>query len=111
MLTLPPDLLGRDFDFGAVTVTRDAIRRYAEMVGDAATLAAVDESKGPVVAPPTFCLTLHRGMRPEVTLPPGTFGVYGGHDLEFLRPIREGETYRIGARIADVYEKSGRTGV
>jgi len=63
-----------------------------------------------VEAPPTFCLTLRRGFTPELPLPPHLFGVYGGHDLEFHQPLRAGASYRITARIVDVYEKSGRSG-
>ena len=104
-LVIPDGLLGRVVDLGSVTVTAEMIADYARAVGDAATLA------GPLTeAPPTFCLALRRGMTPEIELPPRTFGVYGGHDLEFHQPIRAGETYRISGRIVDVYEKSGRSG-
>jgi len=109
VIQIPAELLGRDFDFGEAVVDAETIKRYAEMVGDAPTLAAIERG-GEIVAPPTFCLSLHHGMRPEVPLPEGMFGVYGGHDLEFLRPLRAGMTYRVGARLADVYEKNGRSG-
>jgi hydroxyacyl-ACP dehydratase HTD2-like protein with hotdog domain len=78
------------------------IANYAHAVGD--TPAVADE------APPTFCLSMRRGMTPEVTLPPDMFGVYGGHDLEFHHPIRAAEQYRISGKIADLYEKIGRSG-
>ena len=102
---LPDGLLGCEVDLGSVRVTGEMIAAYARAVGDDTTLAGPLEE-----APPTFCLALGLGMKPDVPLPPGLFGVYGGHDLEFHRPIRAGETYHIRARIVDVYEKSGRTG-
>jgi len=108
MIELPSGLLGRDFDFGSGRVTSEQIERYARTVGDRDTLARLARGEG--VAPPTFCLALHRGMRPEVELPPDCFGIYGGHDLDFLQPLRAGESYGVHARIADVYEKSGRSG-
>jgi hypothetical protein len=102
---IPHDLLGREIDLGEVTVTREMIASYVRSVGDDTSLAG-----SPDEAPPTFCLTLRRGMTPDIPLPPGTFGVYGGHDLEFLQPIRAGRRYLISARVVDVFEKSGRSG-
>jgi hypothetical protein len=102
---IPDGLLGRTVDLGTVHVTRAMIEEYARAVGDSETLAgALDE------APPTFCLTMRRGMTPEVALPHGTFGVYGGHDIELHQPIRAGVSYGVTGCIADVYEKSGRGG-
>lgn len=102
MLHIPESLLGREVELGCITVTAEMIASYAEAVGD--TPAVSGE------APPTFCLSMRRGMTPEVTLPSDMFGVYGGHDLEFHHPIRAGEQYRIAGKIADVYEKIGRSG-
>jgi hydroxyacyl-ACP dehydratase HTD2-like protein with hotdog domain len=102
ILHIPESQLGRQVELGRVTVTAEMIARYAEAVGD--TPAASGE------APPTFCLSMRRGMTPEVQLPADTFGVYGGHDLEFHQPIRAGVDYRITGKIAEVYEKMGRSG-
>lgn len=105
MIEIPAELLGREVDLGQVTVTAEMIAAYAAAVGDpCADTRAAEE------APPTFCLALRRGMTPEIPLPPELFGVYGGHDIEFHRSIWAGATYRIGGRIADVYEKIGRSG-
>jgi len=104
-IRIPHDLLGREVDLGEVTVTRDMIASYVRAVGDDTSLGGSLEE-----APPTFCLTLRRGLTPDIPLPPGTFGVYGGHDLEFLQPIRAGRRYRTSARVVDVFEKSGRSG-
>ena len=105
MIEIPAALLGREIDLGHVTVTTEMIAAYAAAVGEpSADGRAIEE------APPTFCLALRRGMTPAIPLPPELFGVYGGHDLEFHRPIRAGVTYRIRGRIADVYEKIGRSG-
>ena len=104
MIEIPAELLGREVELGTVTVTAEMIAAYAAAVGDPCADTAAEE------APPTFCLALRRGMTPEIALPPELFGVYGGHDLEFHRPIRAGVAYRISGRIADVYEKIGRSG-
>jgi hydroxyacyl-ACP dehydratase HTD2-like protein with hotdog domain len=102
MLHLPEGLLGREIELACATVTAEMIAGYAQAVGD--TPAASGE------APPTFCLSMRRGMTPEVRLPPDMFGVYGGHDLEFHQPIRAGEQYRVTGKIVEVYEKIGRSG-
>ena len=102
MLHVPGDLLGREVELACVTVTAEMIASYAHVVGD--TPATSGE------APPTFCLSMRRGMTPEVQLPPDMFGVYGGHDLEFHQPIRAGAQYRVTGKIVEVYEKIGRSG-
>jgi acyl dehydratase len=105
MIIIPHELLGREVELGSVTVTPEMIAAYARAVGDDATLA------GPLrEAPPTFCLFLRRDLPLDIALPAGFFGVYGGHDLEFRQPIRAGQTYRVSGRIAEVFEKSGRSG-
>jgi hydroxyacyl-ACP dehydratase HTD2-like protein with hotdog domain len=102
MLHVSDGLLGREIELACVTVTAEMIAGYAQTVGD--TPATTGE------APPTFCLSMRRGMTPEMQLPPGMFGVYGGHDLEFHQPIRSGEPYRVTGKITEVYEKIGRSG-
>ena len=102
MLHIPESLLGREVELGCVTVTAEMIANYADAVGDTPPVSGE--------APPTFCLSMRRGMTPAVTLPPDMFGVYGGHDLEFHHPIRTGEQYRITGKIGDLYEKIGRSG-
>ena len=106
MLSIPDHLLGREVDLGHVVVTEGMIAAYLRAVGDEGTQAGPYQE-----APPTFCLAMRRGMTPAITLPPDTFGVYGGHDIEFHRSIRAGEMYHVTGRIADVYEKIGRSGV
>ncbi len=103
MIPIPDALIGRECDLGSTTVTAEMIAAYMTAVGN-------PPAEPPTIAPSTFCLALRRGMVPEIQLPAGVFAVYGGHDLEFLHPIRAGETYHTAARIAEVYEKMGRSG-
>jgi hydroxyacyl-ACP dehydratase HTD2-like protein with hotdog domain len=102
MLHIPESLLGHEVELACVSVTAEMIADYALAVGDTPAVAGE--------APPTFCLSMRRGMTPAVTLPSDMFGVYGGHDIEFHHPIRAGEQYRITGKIADLYEKIGRSG-
>ena len=105
MLHVPHDLLGREVDLGEITVTAGMIAEYMRAVDDPAMSGAP-----PRVAPPTFCLAVRRAESPSVPLPADMFSVHGGHDLEFHQPIRAGERYAINGRVADVFEKMGRTG-
>lgn len=104
MISIPDHQLGRVVDLGEVVVTEAMIAAYASAVGDTSYPGLPRE------APPTFCLALRRGMTPAVPLPPDVFGVYGGHDLEFVQPIRAGARYAITGCVAEVYEKVGRSG-
>jgi len=104
MLTLPPGLLGRDIELGAVEVTPEQIRAYAESTGDVALAA------GPcAVAPLGYALTL-RGPVPEVALEADTVSVHAGHTITAPRPLTAPGTYTVRARLAEVFEKSGRSG-
>ncbi len=94
-------LLGRAVDLGTVEVTAALVAAYRAAVGDPRVGSP---------APPTYCLIMRRGMAPEITLPPGTFGVYGGHDIELYQPIEIGRIYRSRGWINDIFEKSGRSG-
>ncbi len=105
MIKIPENLLGETIDQGSVTVTREMIREYAAGAGDQETLAGAC-----TVAPPTFVFSMRRQLEPHVPLPPGTFAVFAGHDLIFHDVVRADHTYRMTARLTDVYEKSGRSG-
>ena len=49
-------------------------------------------------------------MLPEVTLPSGLTSLHAGQEIEFYDEIVAGGRYTITARVADVYEKTGRSG-
>ncbi len=102
---VPDDLLGREIDLGETTVTPAMVEQYATAVGSPELPADCGAE-----LPAMFCLTLRHTFEPALPLPPGVFGLYGGHDIEFFGRMRLGETYRSSARIAEVYEKSGRSG-
>jgi acyl dehydratase len=116
VIKLNPDLLGKDVVLGTFPVTADAIRAFAEAVGDLNPLyldAEVARQAGypDVIAPPTFCMQLRGGrMLPEVPLEPGLVGLHAGQEIEFYDEIYAGQTYTATARVAEVYEKTGRSG-
>src|SRR5512134_3248204 len=106
MLLLNDDVVGREADLGEVRVTAAAIEAYLRWAADEQRLRDLPARE----APPTFCLSLYPGMTPVVELPNDCFAMYGGHDIELIRPIRPEDALRVHARITDVYEKSGRSG-
>jgi len=105
MLTVPRDRIGRDVDLGTIDVTPERVRRYAEVIGDRVL------ATGPCdVAPLGFTLALRGKPVPEVDTAGDTVSVHAGHAITLYRPLTAPGTYRLRARIADVFEKSGRSG-
>ena len=101
---------------GPVTVTAEDIQSFAEAMGDLNPLytdVAVARAAGypDVIAPPMFCMRMRGGrLLPEVSLPSGFMSLHAGQEIEFHDEIIAGQTYTITARVADVYEKTGRSG-
>lgn len=116
MIKLDPNLLGKEFPIGTVTVTAEAIRQFAEAMEDLNPLyldadAARAAGYLNVIAPPLFCMQMRGGlMRPEVPIEPGYASLHAGQDIEFRDEIHAGQTYSITAKIAEAYEKTGRSG-
>ncbi len=101
---------------GPVTVTAKDIQSFAEAMGDLNPLYTdVETARAAgypdVIAPPMFCMRMRGGkLLPEVPLPSGLMSLNAGQELEFHAEIIAGQTYTITARVADVYEKTGRSG-
>jgi hydroxyacyl-ACP dehydratase HTD2-like protein with hotdog domain len=105
VLRLPPGLIGRDVDLGVKRISPDDIRHYADAVGDH-ELAAEPGSTVPL----GFALALRGGPRPEIEYSPNTLSVHAGHVIFAQEPFTAPAVYRVRSRIADVFEKSGRSG-
>lgn len=105
MISLPPGLVGRDFDLGTRVVTPSAIRDYAESVGDLELARGACDQ-----APAGFALALRGGPTPAVELAADTVSVHAGHSIEMRRGLLAPGSYRLRSRIADVFEKNGRSG-
>ncbi len=116
MIKLDPSQIGQETLLATVTVTAEEIRRFAEAVGDLNPLyldaeAARTAGYSDVIAPPLFCMKMRGGrMRPDVPLEPGYASLHAGQDLEFVDEIYAGQTYTITAKVAEAYEKTGRSG-
>jgi len=116
VIKLDPDLVGKEVTIGTFAVTAEDIRKFAEAIGDLNPLyldaeAARVAGYPDVIAPPTFCLRLRGGpMQPEVPLAPGLVSLHAGQDIEFADEIYAGQTYTVTAKVAEAYEKTGRSG-
>ena len=116
MIEVPDDLMHKEIEVGRFAVTADDIRVFAEAVNDLNPLyldpeAARQAGYPNVIAPPTYCMHM-RGSRivPEVPLAPGLASLYAGQEFEFHDELYAGRTYTVTARLAEVYEKTGRSG-
>lgn len=116
MITLDPNLLGKEISVGECTVTAAEIRAFAEAIGDANPLyvdpsAARQAGYADCIAPPLFCMKI-RGERalPDAEIGPGLVSLNAGQEFEFYDEIYAGRTYAVSVKITDVYEKTGRSG-
>jgi acyl dehydratase len=109
-------LLGRRTESVVLAVEAGAIRRFAEALGEsdpvyfdeAAARAAGHER---IPAPPTFATSLRP---PDIREGLGVDLrrlLHGEQSFELRRPLRAGDRLRVHARVADVSEKTGRSGV
>src|SRR5437899_12661659 len=83
--------------------TRDAIRHWAQGIGDRSPFWA--EAR---VAPPTLLFAMDRIVSGYVGGLPGIHAMYGGTDFRWQRPIRIGDTIVGESVLLDLVEKPSR---
>ncbi len=116
MLTFDTSWIGKDFDRYAFEVTREDIAEFAASVGETDPLYcdegyAKTTPYGGIVAPATFCIVFRSNAAlPDLKLSYGARGFDGGKECVFHAPIRPNDTITGVDRIAEVYEKTGRSG-
>jgi acyl dehydratase len=108
-------ILGKEFVLGMFQVTEDMIQAFAQAVGETSPQyvepeAAKHTASGGLVAPPIFYDVFRADQLPDPKVQFGRVSFNAGQRCEFYAPIRPGDTITMKARIADVYEKTGRTG-
>jgi acyl dehydratase len=113
---LDKSLIGRESDPVVHDVEKNAIRRFAEALGDANPLY-VDEAAAKaagfpaLVAPPTFPVTLASNDRFRHSLDLGTRNVLHGEQvIETARSIVAGDRITVKSKVADVQERAGASG-
>ena len=108
--------IGKEFDRYTYTVTKEEVATFATALGETNPLYtdasyAKTTPYGGIIAPPTFCIVFRsNAMLPDLKLSYGQRGFDGGKECQFLAPIRPGDTITGVDRIAQVYEKTGRSG-
>ena len=116
MLTFDTSWIGKEFDRYSYEVTREDITEFAASVGETDPLYgdevyAKSTPYGGIVAPATFCIVFRSNAPlPDLKLSYGARVFDGGKECVFHAPIRPGDTITGVDRIAEVYEKTGRSG-
>lgn len=103
MIRLSQTGIGETVDLGWVAADAAAALRYWQTAG----LPCPGHPPG---LPLGMALVLRGGPIPAVELAPETVGFHAGHSLSARRPFVPNRRYRLLARIAEVFEKSGRSG-
>lgn len=116
MLEYDTSVIGREFDRYTYRVTKEEIAEFAASLGDTNPLYtdeayAKNTPYGGIIAPATFCVAFRsRANLPDLKLNYGRRGFDGGKECLLYEPIRPGDTITGIDRIAEVYEKTGRSG-
>ena len=112
-----PALIGRVFETtDPVPVDADMIRQFSECIGDRNPLHVDAEAakRGPyggMIAPPSFAVTFRNGRHFFEHVPRfGKAGFDAGKDVEFVAPIRPGDSITLSSHVKEIYEKTGRSG-
>jgi acyl dehydratase len=108
--------IGKEFDRYTFEVSKEEIVEFARSVGETNPLYTDEEYAkttpyGGLIAPPTFSVVFRsRARMPDLKLSYGKRGFDGGKECHFFAPVRPGDTITGIDRIAEVYEKTGRSG-
>ena len=107
---LKRDWVGVEFDTAEFDVTAEQITGYALAVGETEP-RFTDPADPDFQAPPTFAAKfVSRRVLPEAFPRLGGHGFDAGKTVVAHAPVRAGDTIVAHSRIADVYEKTGRSG-
>ena len=115
-------LVGREFPAVTATIDAESVKAFARALGETDPLYLDEEAarRGPfggIIAPPTYPIAFMAQSMAGAASSFDELGlnfmtlVHGEQEFEYARPVRAGETLTLTARIRDVYEKTGRSGV
>lgn len=112
-----PALIGRVFETtDPVPVTAEMINKFTDAIGETNPLhtdsaAAAKGPYGGLTAPPSFAVTFRNGQHFFQHVPRfGKQGFDAGKDVEFVAPIRPGDSITLSSHVKEIYEKTGRSG-
>ncbi len=109
-------LLGVDHEIGSFPVTKEMIVKFARSTGETNPVyqdedAGRQSEHGSMIAPPTFCnMFVSDVSRPDIKLEFGEVSLFAGQAIEWVAPVRPGDTLNARTKLKDVYPKTGRSG-
>ncbi len=103
--------VGEEFDLSTFTIDEASMVAWAEAVGETDP-RFVDPSHDDFQAHPNFTTHCLSGRVLPENFPDfgGKGGIDGGKAVEIHQPIRSGDVLRASTTIADIYDKTGRSG-
>jgi acyl dehydratase len=112
-------LIGKESQATSAVIQADSIREFAKAVGETNPVhferAAAQAAGFPdIVAPPTYPIAfMAESMDPDLFIEldlniPSI--VHGEQEFEYMRPLFAGDELTLKGRIADMWEKAGRSG-
>ena len=115
MVDFDPQLSGKVFESKRrLQVTPEMIAAYCDAIGDNNPLyrrAVPDNGAVALAAPPGFAGIFRLEDDIFHNLPRfGKRRLAGGIDIDFVQPIRAGDTIGTVTEVREIYEKTGRTG-
>lgn len=113
-MVVDASLIGRTSTPVKNEVEKGAIRKFADAIGDPNPLYrdadfAATTRYGNIIAPPTFTITFDHGEFDGFsTKTPGL--IHGEQEFNYERPICAGDVITCSAKIANVYDRTGKSG-
>lgn len=116
MVEFDRSIIGIEYELGTYQVTREDIIRFSKAHKESNPVffdekAAMESGFDDVIAPPSFFnqIVLPEGY-PDIRIEHGTLELFAGQELEQRRPIKPGDVITVKSKLADIYEKTGRSG-
>ena len=115
MVNWDRDLVGRVYSRAEQPVTRRALLDYASVLGSTEPVhvnaeAARAQGYRDIIALPTFVTWHGAGPIAPPEMAVRGIGINAGYDCTFYGPVYPGDTLTYTTRLADLYEKTGRSG-
>jgi acyl dehydratase len=115
-MPIDASLVGAESDAQIVEVTAEAIRQFADAIGDANPIyhdEAVARAAGypALIAPPTYVTKFRQFVGAFQIDPIKMRLLHGEEEYSYARPLHAGDTLTIQTRVAEVRQRPGKDGV
>lgn len=114
------NMIGKESEASSITLKADSMREFAKGIGETNPIhfdveAAKAAGFSDIVATPTYPIAfMAETMNPDLFFELGLnlpTIVHGEQEFEYFRPVVAGEKLSIKGKIADIWEKEGRSGL